>query len=359
MVGPQPPPVHGLAAVNQAVLAAFRERDVSPVVINLAGVDLRRTLMARLARLPRVCSGMLKFALTRGVSGGTCYVSVSGGFGKLIEAGFVALARVKCMSIVLHHHSYAYLDRPSLAASLLCRVAGKRAQHIVQSPRMAQELGSRYGVSQVYPVSNAAFVPLHFLAIASKDGIRAIGFVSNISAEKGAFDFLDVCERLHRECPGMQALMAGPFQDASTEQAVRARLERLPNVRYWGAVYGERKREFLDSIDVLLFPTRYRHETEGIVNIEAMSRAVPVIAYGRGCIPELLKDGSGQVIDPAASFPELAIAQVRSWQADPASYRRASSAALRNAAALMAVSRDTWQVLMLSMVGSEQSAGRR
>ena len=38
------------------------------------------------------------------------------------------------------------------------------------------------------------------------------------------------------------------------------------------------------NIDLLIFPTRYTNETEGIINHEAMSRGVPVIAYGRGAI---------------------------------------------------------------------------
>ncbi|MGB5147908.1 MAG: glycosyltransferase [Porticoccaceae bacterium] len=122
----------------------------------------------------------------------------------------------------------------------------------------------------------------------------------------------------------VHAKLAGPFQDADTEQAVRERLRALPQVEYVGPQYGAAKDAFYAGIDALVFPTRYENQTEGIVNHEALSRGIPVIAYGRGCIPEIIGADCGLVIDPAEPFVPAALAKLENWLADPAPRRRAS-----------------------------------
>jgi len=54
---------------------------------------------------------------------------------------------------------------------------------------------------------------------------------------------------------------------------------------------------------------------------EAMSRGIPVIAYGRGCIPEIIGADCGLVIDPADPFVPAALAKLESWLAEPARLR--------------------------------------
>ena len=355
MIGPQPPPIHGMATVNAAVLSSLRNEGMSPLVINLAARDLGRSLLARLSRLPRVLLGFIRLASGAGGSGSICYLSVSGGAGQFIEIIFVVLARLRAMRVVLHHHSFSYIDQPRWLTRVLCRAAGSSARHVVQSPQMAAKFVDRYRVRVVEPVSNAAFLDAQVLAEGGRPMLGTVGFLSNISVEKGILEFLDLCECLQQQA-GVRALLAGPFQDVETEVMVRERLRLMPHVKYLGPVYGVGKRDFFQSIDVLVFPTRYRHETEGIVNIEAMASAVPVIAYGRGCIPELVKSEWGCVIDPATPFTDAALRQIGAWQSDPQSYRDASLAARRAAGELFARARIEWSEVLAAMTGDATKA---
>src|SRR5207249_3714803 len=87
-----------------------------------------------------------------------------------------------------------------------------------------------------------------------RSAIRALGFLSNISKEKGIFQFLDLVQETERQNLSLVAHVAGPFQDAQTEQSVDHRLRELGAVNYLGPRYGADRDRFYEGIDVLVFP---------------------------------------------------------------------------------------------------------
>jgi glycosyltransferase involved in cell wall biosynthesis len=328
MVGAFPPPLHGMAAVNVAIRDEIRKAGIEPEIVNLAATSLRRSLIARLSRVPRVARGLSHLLLTTHLTNATLYMSVSGGLGQVYDVLFVLLSRARGIRLFLHHHSYAYVERPSLLTAILVRAAGKAACHVTQSAGMSARLAELYGAGTTAWISNAAFL------LEPESGTRrqrcsveTLGFISNISEEKGVFDFLDLIAIAGEAGHPIHGRIAGPFQDENTERRVRQYLSALPNVSYEGPKYGVDKDEFFSSIDVLVFPTRYRNETEGIVNHEAMSRGIPVIAYGRGCIPEFVESDCGLVVRPEQEFVPVSLAQIEAWLTDPESFERATVAA--------------------------------
>ena len=291
-------------------------------------------------------------ATYRDVQGAALYTSVAGGWGQVYEIGFMLLARLRRMRVFLHHHTFAYLSNPRLLTRILTRVAGSSAVHICQSPGMAGRLRSVYGVRRAVPVSNAVFLMEDSAAqVEPRRHLRTIGFISNICEEKGVFEFLDLAAAARERGLSLRARLAGPFQDARTERQVRERLAGLPEVEYVGPVYSAEKEEFFSGIDVLVFPTRYVNETEGIVNHEAMSRGIPVIAYGRGCIPEIVGPECGLVVDPAEPFVPPALAQLEAWLADPALFEAASKGAALRFRKTREQSQRRWEELLEEMTG--------
>ena len=69
-----------------------------------------------------------------------------------------------------------------------------------------------------------------------------------------------------------------------------------------GPVYGDDKAKFFAEIDVLLFPTQYKHESWGIVLNEALAAGVPVITNDRGCSSIVVGDRAGLVVPDPAQF---------------------------------------------------------
>lgn len=351
MVGAFPPPVHGMGMVNMAVRAALQKDGVEPLVLDLAPANLSRALAARLGRLPKAARRLARLIRTRGLRGATLYMSVSGGLGQVYEVSFALLARMRRMRIFLHHHSFAYLDAPTLLTWCLVRLAGSDAVHITLSPKMAERLNRVYGGARVVPISNAVFFDLQNASEPIRAKLETLGFLSNIAPEKGVFEFLDLCAAARDKGLPLRARLAGPFQDGETEQRVRARLLTLPAVDYVGSKYGAEKDEFYAGIDVLMFPTRYVNEAEPVTLHEAMSRAIPVIAYGRGCIPEFIGPDCGLVIDPAAPFVPEALAQIEAWLVDPATFEAASQAAARRFAKTYVENAERWTGLLAEIAG--------
>jgi glycosyltransferase involved in cell wall biosynthesis len=352
MVGPFPPPVHGMGTTNAAVRDSLRDMGGEPIIINIGPSSLDRRLVARFSRVPRVLVGLIRLIAMRDLRGKTLYISASGGFGQLYELLFIGVARLLDMRIFIRHCSFAYLDSFSVLARVLADVAGPDSVHITQSHGMAEKLIERYGVKCVIPISNAVlYLQEQTTNSASRQQLKTLGFLSNISAEKGIYEFLDLMEAIQVRGLPVKAVLAGPFQDLQTERTVRERLNRLENVEYVGSVYGERKEGFLAGIDALIFPTRYKNETEAKVNHEAMSHGVPVIAYGRGCIPEIIGADCGCVIDPGVPFVEQALDQISVWVNEPAVFEAASSGAAARFAKTYSESMLRWKCLLNDLVG--------
>jgi len=352
MVGAFPPPVHGMAVVNEAVHAQLERIGIPLVGINIAAPSLDRSLTTRLARLPNVLLGMLRFAI-RAHRGETLYMSVSGGFGQLYELLFLLLARLRGMRIFLHHHSYAYLDRHKVLTTLMVSVAGLGATHIALSVGMAATLRRTYHqAKQVVAISNAVLLSEKAESyVAPHQGLAKIGFLGSIAAEKGVFEFLAVAEKLEAIGIPVRALLAGLFQDPEIERLVRERMTRLRSVHYVGPKFGPNKADFFREIDVLLFPTRYVNEAEPLTIHEAMMHGVPVIAYGRGAIGEIVSSVCGLVIDPAQDFVSHAVAQLQVWRESPQALRQASKAARDRFLAICAENKGRWESVRAELCG--------
>jgi glycosyltransferase involved in cell wall biosynthesis len=355
MIGAFPPPVHGMAAVNAAVRQELEATGVAPAVIDIAAANLNRSLRSRLGRSLRVLRGLLRFSLMRGVRSGTLYMSVSGGLGQLYEILFLVLARVRSMRIYLHHHSFAYLDEPSWITALLAKAAGPSAIHIALSPRMAIGLSRVYpAIREAVPISNAVLVmrSMGSPTPSVRTQLRTLGYLSNISAEKGVFEFLDLLEAARRRGLPLVGRLGGPFQDENTEAHVRLRLAALPEVAYVGPQSDREKQAFLAGIDVLVFPTRYANEAEPLVMLEAMNSGVPIIAYARGAIGEVIGSSCGLSVPPQAEFLPLALPCLEEWLAKPELFQSMSQSALERFETLCRENATRWNILLASLIGT-------
>ena len=70
-------------------------------------------------------------------------------------------------------------------------------------------------------------------------------------------------------------------------------------VKFLGVITGTDKENFLNRLDIFVFPTWYKYEGFGIVIIEAMSSGLPVLSTKDvGTIPDIVVDGeTGILVD--------------------------------------------------------------
>lgn len=329
MVGAMPPPVCGLSLVNSLVREWLKAKKLNPKIIDLP-FTLNRSICSRLVRTEKILIAILLFLRVMVFDNSKqVYLSFSGGLGQLYDILFLLIARVFGQHIFIHHHSYAYLNRPSLITRLALFFAGHEATHITLGEDMAAQLKSLYPiVHRTMVISNAAFLDSATNASHQpRDCLNTIGFFSNISHAKGIFEFLDVVEELEEREVSIGAIIAGLFEDHKTEKEVMRRLNDLSTASYVGPKYGDEKTAFYDEIDLLLFPTQYVNEAEPCVIHEAMRQCVPVIACSRGCIADIITPKSGLVVKQDEDFVEAAVHQLLAWRSSFVDFQAVSTKA--------------------------------
>lgn len=89
------------------------------------------------------------------------------------------------------------------------------------------------------------------------------------------------------------------------KDVIELKIKNTDLVSFTGFMAGEAKEEFLNHARCFLFPIQWE-EPFGLVMIEAMATGTPVIAYNRGSVAEIVKDGvTGFIIDPGYGVPRL------------------------------------------------------
>jgi glycosyltransferase involved in cell wall biosynthesis len=319
-IGPLPPPLHGMAYINGQVVARLTGGGVHCFVLNTAAVSIYGTVYGRLRRVLSVVRAAICLAIACSTwrRGGAVYMSLSGGLGQVYEIVFLWIARICGARVFVHHHSYSYIDKWKFLTSIFMRSGGGRTQHIVLSRSMRLGLLGRYGDRlSLTAVSNAAFMSSAANSERPRRELHTLGFLGNIIPEKGVYEFLALSRRLKNS--GVRCIIAGPIRDNEVAEAVAAAAVE-GCVEYVGAVYGAQKAAFLESIDLLIFPTRYVNEAEPVTVLEAFQNAIPVIAFERGSISELLEEGGGVSLAQDADFVSVASDKILAWRSNAAEF---------------------------------------
>jgi glycosyltransferase involved in cell wall biosynthesis len=133
-----------------------------------------------------------------------------------------------------------------------------------------------------------------------------LAFLGRISPEKGIEQAIAIARQA-----GMPLKIVAKIDqvDRAYFQSVVQPLLDDPLVEYLGEMGERDKNAFLGQAYALLFPIDWP-EPFGLVMIEALACGTPVIAYGRGAVPEVLEDGVTGWIVAGRDDAIQAIAQV-------------------------------------------------
>jgi glycosyltransferase involved in cell wall biosynthesis len=125
-------------------------------------------------------------------------------------------------------------------------------------------------------------------------------FFGNLIKEKG----IDVACKAAQDL-GMKLIMSGKANAGEQKEFFEAKIAPLideKNIILYDLVDPKTKQELLAKAKCLLFPIAW-NEPFGLVMLEAMACGTPVVAFRRGSVPEVIKDGiTGYVVD---TYPEL------------------------------------------------------
>lgn len=315
-VGAFPPPIHGMSMVSQEVYNRLIVDGWSVKKLDTAPKDLKRDLLSRLSRVGRVLEAW--FNLIRSQKNqDVLYIALSGEWGQIYDIVSLAIARIKNMHCVLHHHNFSYLKKRSSLTSVLFRVAGREAVHVVLCNIMGRVLQSQYGSdTKILVLSNLAFFPPE-VKVRLHPKLRTIGFLSNLTKEKGTEIIIALAFEIKKRGVPLNVIVAGSCQDKALIKKLQ-QAEAAEVLEWRGSVYGEEKTMFFQNIDTFVFPTQ--NEAEPLVIWEVLAAGVPAITYQRGCIEEQLGD-AGVLVSPDEDFISKALVLLEGWLRDESDYQ--------------------------------------
>jgi glycosyltransferase involved in cell wall biosynthesis len=319
VIGPFPPPVHGMAVVTREIVRAIERRGTVRVRIeDTSPGSLSRNLAYHAGKIRRVAAAVVSILRRDEFGTRLVYLPVDAGWGMAYTVLLVALARARGFRVTLHHHSAAYLGQPRAAARALNAVAGKRTAQVMICPAMRDRYAGLYGSRGArLTLSNAFLVPRQAERPERGAGPIRIGHFGNLSAGKGLDLAIETFAGLVDAGIPARFVLAGPAVGRHAQRQIDAAARRFgDDIEYLGSLRGEQKHRFFGGIDLFLFPSRHR-EIQGIVNLEAMSYGVVPIAFGHGCIPSDFAEGGGVVIDPGDDFPTAAVELLARWSRRP------------------------------------------
>jgi glycogen synthase len=215
--------------------------------------------------------------------------------------------------------------------AVMCRIL-READHVLAVSRAIQEDVLRIApevAGRCTVIYNGLEMPTLAPAPLPFDSPRLV-CVGRLVKEKGLDCALRAFAELSPRLPRARLTMAGdgPLREALAQQA--ADLGIADRVDFTGWVAPERIPELMNSATVFLMPSRWR-EAFGLVTLEAMQMARPVVATRVGGTPELVVDGETGALVPRDDHAAMASATVALLE-QPALAKRLGDAGRRRAA---------------------------
>lgn len=124
-------------------------------------------------------------------------------------------------------------------------------------------------------------------------------FIGSLTKNKGVDIAVQACNKL-----GKNLIVAGEVRESDAEFWNKEVMPFIDGkkIKFVGEVGGVDKINLYAGAKALLFPIRWS-EAFGLVMTEAMSCGTPVIAFNKGSVPEIIKDGeTGFVVDNFETF---------------------------------------------------------
>ncbi len=325
VVGPTPPPFHGVATFIRDLLHAAPHlskfqfdhldtsdrRDASNLgrwdADNLAlGFSNLAELTSRLARRRHHL----------------VYVPISQNVPAFLrDALFVFQARLFGARVVLHLHGGYFREFYEKEAPgwfrLVARLALNRAAVVaVLSAEFRSIFEGLIPSERICIVENGVpdlfgeTDPSGSIVGANRAAAPTILYMSTLARTKGILDLIAAVSLLRKELPEVRLRIAGNWSENDTRDEALGFIDREQLggcVEFAGNVDNTAKREFLASGDVFCLPTRYPYEGQPLTVLEAMSAGLPVLSTRQGAIGSTVLDGvTGRLLEPGCQPDQLA-----------------------------------------------------
>jgi glycosyltransferase involved in cell wall biosynthesis len=313
VIGPLPPPVHGVAVSTSLVLANERlHRRFTVEHLDTSDPRPGDTIGAWDAtnlRLGLVHAGRLVRRL--GPPKGIVYLPLSqssGGF--LRDSLFIRAARARGWRVAAHLRGGELdllLARSNRPLRAWIRATLRRLTSIaVMGDSLRGLFDGLVAPDRIAVVPNGT--PDGFAGVPTQPRERVVLFLSNLRERKGVLPAVDAAARVLARLDDVSFVFAGEWRTEALRLEVARRIDGEPRIRFVPPPSPEEKHRLMATSAAFLFPP-VEPEGHPRVVIEAMSAGLPVVTTDRGAIAESVLDGTtGYVLaepDPEALASRL------------------------------------------------------
>ncbi|HEX2167911.1 MAG TPA: glycosyltransferase family 4 protein [Longimicrobiales bacterium] len=305
LVGPLPPPSHGVAVLTRTLLESPLARRFELLhldtadrrgVANIGRLDVGNVWLAGLhgarflALLARQQIDMVYLPLSKNT------------LGFLRDSLFLVPALARGTRVVVHLHGSGFdqfvASAPAAVRALVRLLLRQTTVAIVLGEALKPMLRGMIPDSRIVVVPNG--VPdLRGVAAYARpqDGPMRILFLGNLLPSKGYVELLEAVQALLDEGHDIAVTFAGSVVDSGVHRHALATVRYGEDrILFAGPVDAETKAALLRQADLLVLPSD--DEAQPLVILEAMAAGLPVVSTRRGAIPETVVDGeTGVLID--------------------------------------------------------------
>lgn len=309
VIGPVPPPVHGVTISTSLVLGNEHLREHFDV--HHLDTSDRRASLQNIGRwdIVNVLLGLknaLQLALQLRGPSGVVYLPISQSAPAFLrDSLFIHVAALQGWRVALHLRGSEFDEFYDTAPPLLRRWIRCTFRCVTSVAVMGESL--RHLFDALVRADRIAVVPNGTPDFPLDPDVRephTVLCLGNLLERKGLYESLDAALRIVAGHPGARVVFAGQFRTAGEAAAARERVAAAAGrIEFLPPVAGFAKRAVLQRASLLLFPP-VRPEGHPRVILEAMAAGMPVVTTDRGAIAETVLDGvTGYVLpdpDPAA-----------------------------------------------------------
>lgn len=317
IIGPTPPPIHGVSIATETILNSSLQYRIQ--IIHLNTSDRRELSNIGKIDIKNISIAFIQFFkllwLFIAKNPEIVYIPISQtSLGYLRDSLFLIPSKLFNKKIIIHlHGSYLrllYNQCHFLIKKLIKWTLKDISRAIVLGENLKPIFKSLVPEDRIVVIPNG-LDEKPFIKYCSdlKKGNKNIQilYLSNLVKFKGFFDLINAIPEVIRKHQNVTFIFAGPFRhDKEKEEAFTFISENKINsfVKFEGIVTGKEKIDLLMTSDIFVLPSY--NEGQPFAILEAMAAGLPIISTNVGAIPETVIDGENGFIISVNNPQEIA-----------------------------------------------------